>query len=361
MANSSSIFGFLRRFDQGRGGFELGRLAGKFFAGVILRERNLQGAGFARGDADQLLLEAGNKGIGADRDLDAFAGAAVERRAVDGALEGNRDPIPGLGLGALALCGIGAVLVGDPLDGIIDIGVGHLGDRLLDRKALEVGELDRGHDLDRDRVGQIGFSGEDVLDGFFLGRHGDLGFGRQAEAALGEKLRIGVADGLVDGLRHHRAAIHLLEVAHRHLAGTKSVEANLVLEVHQTGVRLGIEIRCGNADLKFVLQSLDEGFCDLHGVNLLPAFVRPERRGHCQSCRRATSKPASVVRRPLFFGRVALRKRVLQQSSCKRCQRLVRAEGLEPPQLSSLEPKSSASTSSATPADSIMSGRDARA
>jgi hypothetical protein len=31
-------------------------------------------------------------------------------------------------------------------------------------------------------------------------------------------------------------------------------------------------------------------------------------------------------------------------------ERLVRAEGLEPPQLSSLEPKSSASTNSATPA-----------
>ena len=41
--------------------------------------------------------------------------------------------------------------------------------------------------------------------------------------------------------------------------------------------------------------------------------------------------------------------------------KMVRAEGLEPPQLSSLEPKSSASTSSATPADSIMSGRDTRA
>ncbi len=38
----------------------------------------------------------------------------------------------------------------------------------------------------------------------------------------------------------------------------------------------------------------------------------------------------------------------------KRWWRLVRAEGLEPPQLSSLEPKSSASTSSATPADSII-------
>src|SRR5580704_11378779 len=39
-------------------------------------------------------------------------------------------------------------------------------------------------------------------------------------------------------------------------------------------------------------------------------------------------------------------------------ERLVRAEGLEPPQLSSLEPKSSASTSSATPADGILSGRE---
>src|ERR1700761_5904263 len=48
----------------------------------------------------------------------------------------------------------------------------------------------------------------------------------------------------------------------------------------------------------------------------------------------------------------ALQKFVMQTLD----ERLVRAEGLEPPQLSSLEPKSSASTSSATPADSIMSG-----
>src|SRR5471030_1631288 len=49
---------------------------------------------------------------------------------------------------------------------------------------------------------------------------------------------------------------------------------------------------------------------------------------------------------------------VLRNSLRKRCRRLVRAEGLEPPRLSSLEPKSSASTSSATPADSIISGRN---
>src|SRR6202035_1539813 len=103
-------------------------------------------------------------------------------------------------------------------------------------------------------------------------RHCDLWLGRQTEPALGEDLRVGVPDGLVDSLGHNRAAIHLLQMAHRHLAGTKSVETNLVLEIHQTGVRLGIEIRCGNADLDFVLQSLGEGFCDLHGVNLLPAW-----------------------------------------------------------------------------------------
>src|SRR6202048_327811 len=50
---------------------------------------------------------------------------------------------------------------------------------------------------------------------------------------------------------------------------------------------------------------------------------------------------------PHFFGQTGpSRNYVLPYSSCKRRQRLVRAEGLEPPQLSSLEPKSRAPTSS---------------
>ena len=182
----------------------------------------------------------------------------------------TRSPVSALAPSPLAA--IAAILVGDALDGLVDIGVGDFGDRLLDGKALEIGQLDRRHHLDRHGIGEIGFSGEDVLDGFFLGRHRHLGLGRQTETALGEDLRVGVADGLLDGLGHHRAAIDLLEVAHRHLAWTKAVETDLVLEVDQTGVRLGIEIRCGNADLEFVLQSLSEGFGDLHGVNLLPAW-----------------------------------------------------------------------------------------
>ena len=53
--------GVLRRFDQGGGGFELGRLAGKLLAAIILREGDFQRAGFAGRNAEQLLFEAGNE------------------------------------------------------------------------------------------------------------------------------------------------------------------------------------------------------------------------------------------------------------------------------------------------------------
>src|SRR6185436_12819633 len=109
------------------------------------------------------------------------------------------------------------------------------------------------------------------------------------------------------------------------------------------------------ADLKFVLQSLNEGFCDLHDVNLLPKACPAARPVSVHVQRAALSLHRWFGRQLLGAARpseAVFRKIVIR----KRCQRLVRAEGLEPPQLSSLEPKSSASTSSATPASSIMSG-----
>src|SRR6202043_112866 len=115
----------------------------------------------------------------------------------------------------------------------------------------------------------------------------------------------GVADGLVDGLGHHGTAIHLLEVAHRPLAWAKAVETELFLEIGQTGVRLGIEIRCGNVNLEFVLQSLSEGFCDLHGVNLLPAWSGLNGTNAVNLVDAWLSSPASVVRRPNPPGRFA--------------------------------------------------------
>src|SRR6185312_183753 len=106
--------------------------------------------------------------------------------------------------------------------------------------------------------------------------------------------------------------------------------------IDEPGVRLGIEIRCGNVDGEFVLQSLVEGFGDLHGVPSSSRLVRPESAATWSIWSTQGVQPAPVVRRT----QSPRGKQVREQSSCKRCKRLVRAEGLEPPQLSSLEPKS---------------------
>ena len=70
---------------------------------IGLREGHLHRAGLARGDADELILEAGNEGVRADHDADIAAGAAFERLAVDLAGEVDHDAVAVLGLGALAL------------------------------------------------------------------------------------------------------------------------------------------------------------------------------------------------------------------------------------------------------------------
>src|SRR6185437_4643696 len=145
-------FDGLRRLDRNRGRLEFRRLTGQLRIGVVLWERDLQRPRLAGGDPGQLLFETGNKGIGANRDLDIFARAAIERRAVNRPLEVDRNAVAGRGLGALALVRIAAVLVGNALDRLVDIGVGHLSDRLLDVEALEIGELNGWHHFDGDRV-----------------------------------------------------------------------------------------------------------------------------------------------------------------------------------------------------------------
>jgi len=53
--------------------------------------------------------------------VNVLAGAALERLTVDGPLETDGDPVAGFSLGALAFRGKGAVLVGNPLDGLVDV------------------------------------------------------------------------------------------------------------------------------------------------------------------------------------------------------------------------------------------------
>src|SRR4051812_28504857 len=68
----------LGRFDQGCRSLELRRLSGKLLAGVVLRERDFEGASFSRSDPGELFLESRNECVRADRHLYVLAGPAIE-------------------------------------------------------------------------------------------------------------------------------------------------------------------------------------------------------------------------------------------------------------------------------------------
>src|SRR4029453_18834347 len=105
-----------------------------------------------RARADKLVFEAGDEGPRSDIDADIAAGAALERRAVDLAGEVDDSAVALLDLGPLALGRERTVLLGDFLQGLVDLRVGDLGHQPLELDALEVGELDLRQDLERQRI-----------------------------------------------------------------------------------------------------------------------------------------------------------------------------------------------------------------
>src|SRR5262249_27300666 len=97
-----------RSFDFRCSGLELRWLTSQLLVCVVFGETDLKCPGFVDTDANQLVLESRNKLARPDHHPYVFAGAAIERRAVDRPLEVNGDAIAGLGLGVVALLGIAA-------------------------------------------------------------------------------------------------------------------------------------------------------------------------------------------------------------------------------------------------------------
>src|SRR5262249_40085375 len=159
---------------------------GEVLRRIGLREGHIDLALLAGSDADELILEAWNEGVRSDVDTDVAAGATVERRAVDLAGEVDDNAIAGLGLAPRLARHERPALFGNPLDGLVDLGRGHLGAELFELDALEVGELDRRHDLNRHGVGEIGLAVDDLINRALLFRQGDLGLAREPEAAFGD-------------------------------------------------------------------------------------------------------------------------------------------------------------------------------
>src|SRR5579883_1150495 len=130
----------------------------------------------------------------------------------------------------------------------------------------------------------------------------------------------------------------------RHLAGTKTVDANAALELPQPFRHPCLEIGRRDRDVEFALETVGNTFSDLHGDYL--EGLRPLAAGF-EFISLRLRMFLSENRKPLF--------RNMREGQA--APGVVRAEGLEPPRLSSREPKSRASTNSATPADSVYGRR----
>ena len=256
-------------------------------------------------EADEVLLEARDKSTRAEQYRHIVAGTAVERLAIHRALERNRH--------AVAVCrafGLGderAVLFGERLQRLIDLGVGDVGTKPLKLHGFEIHERNRRHDLHLDRVGEVGFAFDDALDGPFFRREHHLRLGGELKAVVAHDLVVGFAHRGFDHLGHGGFAVELLEVRDRHLAGAEAAQLHAALEIVEAFVDARLKVGCRDHDPIFALKARGASFGDLHWIYSSGLFA-------------------------------------------KGAARLVRAEGLEPPRLASREPKSRASTNSATPA-----------
>src|SRR6185312_2122895 len=271
---------------------------------IVRREFHLHVALVANLGADELVLEARNELAGAEHQVEAFCLAARELLAIDAADEIDRDLVVLFGSFALGAVRIAARLLGQLHHRFVNLGLRHVADQLLDLELGDIGQLEIRHQIHLHGEFEVGLAIDDLLD---LAVEIDARRECRLEIVVLHGLLAGLVDRLFDDLAHHLLAESLLQVRGRGLAGAKTFQVHARLHLFDAAAKALVQIVRRNDDLVFAAEVLIDGLCDLHG-----AFLNPQN-----------SFPSA---------------------------RVVRAKGLEPPRLSSLEPKSSASTNSATPA-----------
>src|SRR5262249_2672227 len=150
----------------------------------------------------------------------------------------------------------------------------------------------------------------------------DFWLGRQFETALMDDLRIGFTNRRFDHLGHGRFAVQPLEMGGRYLAGAKAAKLHAAFDIVEPSINLGFQIGGGDDDTKCAFSPRCSGFSPSHRHYSSGPIWRTKIHRRFRPTRPGAGEPA----------------------------RLVRAEGLEPPRLSSRDSKPRASTNSATPA-----------
>src|SRR5262249_32746458 len=97
-----------------------------------------------------------------------------------------------------------------------------------------------------------------------IGGQRDLRICSKLVAVLADNLIVCVADSCLDDLCHGGTSIHALEVGHRHLAGTKSIDPDTIFQLVQSGIDLGVKFGSRNDDLELTLEAFGERFGNLH-------------------------------------------------------------------------------------------------
>src|SRR3954468_114354 len=270
-------------------------------APVIGQEGHVYGAVITCLGANQLILEARNEPSCTELDRDILALAAGEFGVADPADEIDdhhvifcRCPLDRLGL---------ALRLGHALQCLLDLFLRHLDRQLFEAETAKFRFRHLRQHFQRHRVFEVGA---------FRRRH-DFNLRRQCQPKVLLANSLGRA-ALQRALQHftaHGLAVALAQQVERHLAGAESGNADRLPELAETTADLLLELAGRDGDLELALQPFGAGLGYVHRTMLIGKFQ--------------------------LVG-------------------LVRAGGFEPPRFSSLEPKSSASANSATPARPPLCG-----
>src|SRR5947209_5491136 len=192
-----------RRGDALGGDVERRFLAREMPRQVILRERSGHGAAVTRLHAEDLILKAGNEGVGADDDIDIAAGAAFERLAADLADEVDGQLVALLCRGVFRI--VGAVLVGHAIEHLLDLGFGHVGDQALQLEVVERTDIELGQGLEGDGEGEVALRLHHLFHLALTAREVEARLDGQAKRILLTYLLVGLGHRLLDAVAHYAA------------------------------------------------------------------------------------------------------------------------------------------------------------
>ncbi len=239
------------------GDVEFGLLPGEMLGRIVLGEGHGDGLLIARFHAGQLLFEAGDELARAEHQRGAFGLTAFELGAVDAADKVDDQLVAVGGLLRLGRVLVALLVLGQLGERLVDFGIGHRHDQLLELEVVNGRHLDLGQHFELD--GQLG-----VLALLVTVAQIDLGLQRRAQLVRAHQLVDRFAHRGVEGVGMERLSVHLSDEVGGHLAGPETGHAHLRGNFLHLGIDPRLDILGGNGHAVSALEAFVGGLDDLH-------------------------------------------------------------------------------------------------